>query len=734
MSVCLILFVTAALLVWAGGGRFVRELRPSPLERVGGRGENAVVAGTVYKKEIKADYQVLYLKDNSIYYQKHTLKESKIIIYDKEKKNIRIGNVVKAHGELSFMERARNPGNFDEKAYYQRQDIHAKVWAEKATVIKKSVNKIWDKLSRIQQKWKVLIYDAIGQENGAVLAAMMLGDKADMEKELKNLYQVNGIGHILAISGLHLSFIGVGMYKLLRRITGSYAVGGAAGILFLLCYIIMIGLTVSALRAMVMFLFRVGADMAGRHYDAATALSFAAVVVMMWRPLYLYDGGFWLSFGAVAGVLLIVPIFEQGLLSGLWASVGIQAAILPILLYFFYEFPLYSPLLNLFVIPLMSVLLFLGIAGSALLMLLPGMGSLLLGGCQWIIEFYSWSCNVAVKLPYARIITGQPQIWQIIIYYAMLFLLVVWRRKRRKSSNKGKNTTVRNLAVSGALLLTGFLLFILPGPLFAEKSNLITMLDVGQGDGIFMKSASGITYFFDGGSSDIKQVWTYRIEPFLKYYGIDCLDYVFLSHGDVDHTNGIEEYLSNHNPGIRIRNLILPSQNVWDKNLRKIAADAQASGVHSFVMESGQTITDGNTAISCLGPGPAYSGEIGNASSLVLAIRINTFDMLMTGDVEGEGEKMLTEVLQEENRSWEVLKTAHHGSKNSTSQQFLDSMHPMYALISAGRYNRYGHPHEETLERLGALGCKIYNTQENGAVTISVKDTQMNIDKYLTVE
>jgi ComEC/Rec2-related protein len=234
----------------------------------------------------------------------------------------------------------------------------------------------------------------------------------------------------MAISGLHLSFVGIGMYKLLRRITGSYPIGGAFGILFLMFYILMIGFTVSAVRALVMFLFRVGADMAGRHYDAPTALSVAAVVVLLWRPLSLYDGGFWLSFGAVFGILVVVPAAQdvsiiypaamqsrslsqlksrktniqsfqeqnadritlavylktirgylwQGILKGLTASIGINLVILPILLYYFFEFPLYSFILNIFVIPLMSVLLFMGMAGS-----LFSVGFLPLSGiCFWV--------------------------------------------------------------------------------------------------------------------------------------------------------------------------------------------------------------------------------------------------------------------------------------------------------------------------------------------------------------
>ena len=140
--------------------------------------------------------------------------------------------------------------------------------------------------------WKELLVREMGEREGGVLAAILLGEKSDMDPEMKELYQVNGIGHILAISGLHLSFAGLGAYRLFRRLTGSYKAGGLAGGMLLFLYVSMIGMTVSVLRAWVMFLFRVGADVTGRKYDMPTALSVAAVIAVGSNPLYLYDGWF----------------------------------------------------------------------------------------------------------------------------------------------------------------------------------------------------------------------------------------------------------------------------------------------------------------------------------------------------------------------------------------------------------------------------------------------------------
>ena len=285
-AVCLIFFLLLCIIIYGGKGKAAEWLYPSSLRECAEEGETLHFTGQVYRKEIRDKYQILFLRDNSIHYQEQSLKESRIMLYDKEKMNIHIGQKIMAEGELSFFDPAFNPGNFDRRAYYERQGIYASVWCEKMEIIAPDISVLSDGLYHFRQNINCVFEKYLSGEDSAALSAMLLGEKAGMDEELKELYQANGIGHVLAISGLHLSFIGIGMYKVLRRTTGSYPIGGIFGILFLMLYILMIGFTVSAVRALVMFLFRVGADMAGRHYDAPTALSVAAVVVLLWRPVY----------------------------------------------------------------------------------------------------------------------------------------------------------------------------------------------------------------------------------------------------------------------------------------------------------------------------------------------------------------------------------------------------------------------------------------------------------------
>lgn len=371
-SLCLVIAILIGILTAGAGAKFVSELRPSPVEQYGEKDDWLIVRGQVYKKEEKEKYQILYLKKCSVYFQKDQqsqqnqqsqqslIKESRMLIYDEKKNKIQIGNEVEAEGKLSFFETARNPGNFDQKAYYQRQNIHGKVWSETLRITDHTVKRIQNVLENIRVHCRNTLLSEAGEKNGSILSTILLGEKSQMDPEIKKLYQVNGIGHILAISGLHLSVIGIGIYQLLRKLTGSYTIGGIGGIFFFFLYVFMIGVTVSVIRAGIMYLFRVGAEIAGRHYDSVTALSVAAAVVLIWRPLSIYDGAFWLSFFAVFAVVVIMPAGQMEkaktrteidiqknrenkawiiqIKSMIISNIEMQLFLLPVVLYFFMNF------------------------------------------------------------------------------------------------------------------------------------------------------------------------------------------------------------------------------------------------------------------------------------------------------------------------------------------------------------------------------------------------------------
>lgn len=729
---CLILFLSILLCVYIGGAKVVKELRPSAIEREISEGSFIRITGQVYDIDLKDSYQILYLKNNSITFQNDSFKEFKMIVYDKEKLNIEIGNQIQASGRLAVFEQERNPGCFNQQLYYQRQNIHASVWADSIEVNSFGVLKMRQHLYEIRCLWKESLCEIMGMEDGAILSAMLLAEKSGMNEETKELYQVNGVAHVLAISGLHLSVIGIGLYKFFRRMSGSFFIGGVSGMLFLLLYIFMIGVSVSVLRALIMFLFRVGADMAGRHYDNLTAIAVAAMITILWQPLCLYDGGFWLSYGAILGIILILPVFEGLPFQGIWVSVSVNCMTLPVILYYFYEVPLYGVLLNLLIVPLMSVILMSGLAGSiCCLIFIPngpfgeaGLGGILLWICKVIFWIYERVCEVVLEFPCSRVVVGKPEIWKVLVYYGCLVFTLVIMRKVKK-----------------VIFVTAGIMALAAGTLMVSGNGrdtvMVTMLDVGQGDGIFVRGPTGKTYLIDSGSSNVDKLSKYQLEPFLKSQGVKEIDYVLVSHGDKDHISGIVEMIGRMRVGVSIKTIVLPQKSVWDEELKGLARIAIRNDMQVVVIEEGQRLREKELSFTCVSPvlegTSSECYENGNESSMVLALQYKGFDMLFTGDVEENGEEILTEVLRKEYGAvnWDVLKVAHHGSKNSSSELFLDQIKPRYAVISAGRNNFYGHPHEDTLKRLEDVGSKVYSTQDKGAITIVTDGEKMMVEGYL---
>lgn len=645
-------------------------------------GQEVCVTGKVCNKKTTSNTQIIFLDNNSI-------------IYDSYFTNVSIGQTIQVKGTIQHFERAHNPGNFDQALYYAKEEIYGAIFAEKVIPVNEEVSIIRERLYQLRCAWKRKFIVYMGEEQGNVLAAMLLGEKTEMDTDIKEMYQKSGIGHVLAISGLHISFIGLGIYQILRKLKLPYAVAGLLAVGFLSLYACMIGVSISVFRAYIMLLLKIGADMSGRIYDMATALMVAAALSVGKQPLYLTDAGFYLSYGAVLGILILVPYLSNTFIgkrkwtAAILPGLCVNIALLPIQLWYYYEFPTYSFVLNLVVIPLMSYVLTLGIIGSWF--------SILLSVCGHILVFYEELSKFSIQLPFSRMVIGRPEIWKIAFYYIVLGLIVLQIIKKK------------------SIIISSFLLSLIL-LIYTPTSDLqITMIDVGQGDSLFVRGPGRTTYLIDGGSSDVKEVGKYRLEPYLKYEGVGTLNYVFVSHGDEDHYSGILEMLLRQDVGIKVERVVFPENYKEDGNLLYLAQVAKENGSKALVIKEGMMICERGMQITCLQPN-GESNLTGNQGSMVLEIEYEEFDMLCTGDVEENGERLLTEKLK--GQEYEVLKVAHHGSKYSSKEEFFDAVSIKIALISAGRDNRYGHPHGETLTRLKKENCKIFQTSECGAITI----------------
>ena len=711
--VCLFLLMMQSVWFIAGGGGSVVEIPASSVFREE-EGTTVCIQGQVYKKSCTSNIQMLYLKNNSV-------KDSKLLIYDENFIDIPIGKTICIRGKTAYFEEARNPGNYNRALSYAKEEIYGFIWCEEVLGVTGEENRFFNGLYKWKMQWKAQLERTIGEKNGNVLSAMLLGEKQEMDAEVKELYQKNGIGHVLAISGLHISFIGLSLYQLMRKIGLPYLVAGILSIGVLSIYVCMIGFSVSVIRAYIMLLLRIGADVTGRVYDMPTALSLAAVVTIGRQPMYLTDAAFYLSYGAIFGIICVLPSLQtlfptkRKWLLACQSSLAVNIALFPILLWYYFEFPTYSVMWNILVIPLMSILIGFGLAGSFFLLWLKPIGTLCMKVCSWILCLFEEIGRMGSKMPFARMVLGQLRLWQVLLYYVVLLICMFYICKCQNRSTFQKGKKYLCMVFLGLLFLVTY----------RPKGELqITMLDVGQGDGIYIKGPKGTTYLIDGGSSDVAQVEKYRIEPFLKSQGVGELDYVFVTHGDTDHYSGIQEMLERQTLGVRIHTLVLPCNFQTDRELCDLRDLAQANSTKVVVIKAGESIQEGRLLIYCLQP-ESQEKLFGNAGSMVLEVSYNEFSMLCTGDVEKEGEKLLMEKCKR--KVYDVLKVAHHGSMYATTDDFLEAVDVKIALISSGKGNRYGHPHEETLKRLSEEGCRLYETQKMGAITMQIHGNSLTI-------
>lgn len=714
--------------------------------------ENTVIVqGKIYKIENTAFGTNIYLKGVEVENGEKSVSVKRIFVNTEKIPNVKIGNIIKVRGKLRQFEEAVNKGNFDSRKYYLSLGFYGKIEAGTIEIINSDYSGIRQglyelRMEIIERLEKLCsdnngIFSIINNKNG-IIGAIILGDKTDIDSDIKELYSVSGIAHILAISGLHISFIGMAIYRLLRR-RFRFLFSAAVSIPVVLSFGIMSGFGISTIRAIIMFILKIIGEVLGRKYDAITAISLAGLVLLVQNPFVVCNSGFQMSFGAIIAIVLILPIVEEILntdnkiIKVISANFTISLVMNPILAWNYYELPTFSFLLNIVVVPLMSVVIVSSIAGIFCSCIMFGFGKVVIfPGCG-ILELYTFLCNIINKSSVASIVVGQPKVTIIIVYYAILLVvlfglknirtkytraekerniikketgLVLEKKAKKERRIKGQNVKLRLACIVGFLLLN-CLIYYIPNPGF-----YITFIDVGQGDGILIHGDNGTKVMVDGGSTSEKQVAKNCIVPYLKAEGIGTIDYSIITHTDKDHISGILEILENNNSNrIRIKNLVMPDINMKDDTYNELIEKAKLKKINVLYIKKGDTLSLGKTKIKCIYPETTTTASDKNDYCTVLSVKNKTSKILLTGDISKEIEEKIKDDIEE---NYTVLKVAHHGSNYSSSEKFLKKVNPKYSIISVGKNNSYGHPGNETMERLRKQGGVIYRTDEKGGITI----------------
>lgn len=672
-------------------------------------------------------------------YEDESLKYDSDDYVSKEQLKIISGDEITFAGKITQYDVARNPGNFDYRRYYLSSNItaHAKL-SGGITIVKPTVN-VWIKgIFALKEKLSG-VYDeiSIGDDAG-VYKSIVLGDKSELDLDIKKLYQENGMAHILAISGLHISILGMSLYKLLRRCLIPFLPSFLICMFLMISYGIMTGNSISAIRAIVMFLIMVYANVCGRKYDILSAVSFAGVITLFVFPYVVYNGGFWLSYLAVVGIIVLKPAFDMFfriqeikkelkrkkknhlidnkrllwlrfkcfVLDAFCTSLAVSIMTMPVILFYYFEIPPYSVILNIIVIPLMTFVMMGAVLGGICGMIWIPFGVFWAGISHYILIFYGVICKVFMKLPGANLIVGKPAWWELVLAYGVIVMAIIL-------------TYRQNSRYAVSVLLSGLILSL------KVPSNYVRMLDVGQGDCIHISYENTHLHnkniLIDGGSSNITSVGEYRIIPYLKSQGIKNIDYVFMSHADSDHTSGLMEIIDTNE--IQIKCFVMPNVEIKSENYLKIENMLNENNIPIIYMAAGQKLSGQQININCLHPTKDYTYTDENNYSLVLGVDLDNVKYMFTGDIGDEGENYIIERKRENGDELtfydiDVLKVAHHGSKYSTDMEFIDIVKPEISIISCGVNNRYGHPHAETIDRLKNTGSDIFVTSGCGAITV----------------
>lgn len=698
------------------------------------------------------------------------------------------GDYICMSGTVSVPDSATNPGTFDQYIYLRNKGYYLCISNGTIESGNHRPYSIEGFLYGIKNRCTKIIDNSFDSESAGIVKAMLVADKSTLDKNIKKLYSENGIAHIMAISGVHVAIIGMTLYGFLRKLKIGRLISGTFSIAIIILYGIMTGMSSSTERAVIMLILSIAAEYFGRKTDAPTSMGFAMIIMVLGNPYVILDAGFQLSFAAITGVTVVAPqlrkllrMFKRfikeadekkkqkhkkimslrkviiKLIDALVVGIASFITTTPVIIYYYYQFPPYSILINLIVIPLVSL-----IVGGSILVVLTG---LFFAGAAVVMTYpvrlilfgYKYLCIFASGLPGASVLVGHISIGMVFVYYLSVVLIFAILRMIRI----GK--TEREGPILYLMLATVLFLTVVYEVYSYDKSLKIVYMDVGQGDGVLLRTSGHGGILIDGGSSSNKRVGEYVMVPVLKYYGVSEVEYAFVSHGDADHVSGLEYLLNEEQSGVHVVNLVLPEYGDQDA-LQELKSEATANNVNIIYMKPGDNITYNHQHaetinIECLYPDEEAGQGVLDTNNLSMILKTTiTWDvreadienlnkssdsdaslsLLFVGDAGIAAEQRLIELYEKnslgeipDSIACDILKVGHHGSRNSSGSDFLKRVSAMYGIISCGKDNRYGHPHAETLERLKMADTKYMTTKEHGAIILSIERGDWSLSGYI---
>ncbi len=644
---------------------------------------------------------------------------------------LRTGDRVEITGDLRPVSRKRNPADFDYGAYLFRLGIRGTMNIyndEGIAFLGSDASPIDDLVTESRKHVRTTIGRFVrGEENQSVLFALILADRRGIDSETLTTFTETGLMHLLAVSGLHVLLVGLLLYRLLKPVLGRLHLSwrqvefsrAAITLAVLLLYLLVTGGTVSVQRAFIMTAVWIGATLLQRQTDALNTLGVAAVIILLIRPVALFDVGFQLSFAAVGALVTLAPLMN-GIIPEAWqrrpairwvanmivVSTAATLGTAPVLLYHFGRLPFAGLLLNLPAIPATAIALFGGlftVISSRLPLVADAFAAIAELGSSVLLmtsETGSQHLGWAIVDGFVR------EVWLVVGMVLGLIALAMWKHPR---------TRWGLVSIALACLVASLWIGVARGD--ATPRLDVVFLDVGQGDATLIALPNGRHVLVDTGIRDPYTDQGMRtVLPHLRRYGIRRLEAVVLTHPDADHFGGVFSVMEEIDVGQFVYNGHQRENEFWLAALHV----ADSLGVPVQIVQAGDTLgLDANVRIRVLHPADSPEPwEDGNDGSVVMRLEYGITSFLLTGDVEAFGESEMVGRYGDLLAST-VVKVGHHGSRTSSTAAFVDASSDTsttYAVVSVARRNRYDLPNEEPLARWEATGAEVLQTAHEGAI------------------
>ncbi|WP_010270457.1 ComEC/Rec2 family competence protein [Paenibacillus senegalensis] len=685
------------------------------------------------------------------------------------------------HAKLSGMLRkpaaARNFGAFDYRAYLYYQHIHWQLSVSGGSSVKvKSVpRKPWVAVlhynDRLRERLGAVLDRAFPGEQAGFMKGMLVGVRSDLDPEQFKQFSQLGLTHILAISGLHVGIF-VSIILAVSRLSGMTRESGILlAMLLLPLYILVTGSAPSVMRAGIMALIGLHLFRKRRLKDSLNLVCLIGLGMLIWNPYYLVNISFQMSFIVTIGLILGVPRFNRllpqrfgAVTAAFSVTMVAQFASFPLSIYYFNQFSLLSWLANFVIIPIYSAAVIpLGTAVLILGSVSAPLAALPAWLANWLNRFSFWLVDWLSGWDVFHLIFPTPAIWWIVSYYGLCGLglhLSVHAKERRIEALSAPAAAFgyrgadplpgwRAVSAVGAVFL--LLLFHGYEPNWWQRTGSVYFMDVGQGDAIYIRTPNGKHMLIDGGGTfhfrREGEEWKERASPYevgekavvplLKKRGVHHIDWLIITHADFDHIGGLQAVLEH----IPVKHILF--NGTWKDNetSRQLIQTALKKMIPLFAVHKDQSLRiDRHTVLHFLYPAPLSPSasvweDSQNDRSLVFLMEMHQARLLFSGDIEKPGEADILYSFKEGSADQDsetfqanitnlipvdVLKVAHHGSKTSTTEEWLAYWKPVHAMISAGVNNRYGHPSAEVTSRIEEFGASLYRTDLQGEIWMQI--------------